>query len=136
MDNAMAQINYLAVVAAAVSAFLIGGLWYSPVLFGKRWMQLTGITAERAAQANQAKVFGVAFIWSLLGAVVFAMFLGPAPALGLAVGAGFSAGLFWVAGSFAINYQFEQKPAGLLLINGGYHTVQYTVFGLILGLWH
>jgi hypothetical protein len=109
MDNAMAQINYLAVIAAAVSAFLAGGLWYSPVLFGKRWMQLTGITEERAAQANQAKVFGVAFVWSLLGAFVFAMFLGPAPAFGFATGAGFAAGLFWVAGSFAINYQFEQK---------------------------
>jgi hypothetical protein len=64
------------------------------------------------------------------------MFLGPAPAFGLAAGAGFAAGLFWVAGSFAINYQFEQKPAALLLINGGYHTVQYTIFGVILGLWH
>lgn len=136
MENAMAQINYLAVVAAAVSAFIVGGLWYSPVLFGKRWMQLTGITEERAAQANPAKTFGVAFVWSLLGALVFAMFLGPAPAFGFASGAGFSAGLFWVAGSFAINYQFEQKPAGLLLINGGYHTVQYTLFGAILGLWH
>lgn len=136
MDNAMAQINYLAVVAAAVSAFLLGGLWYSPVLFGKRWMDLTGITAERAAQASQAKVFGVAFLWSLLGAFVFAMFLGPAPAFGFATAAGLSAGLFWVAGSFAINYQFEQKPTTLLLINGGYHTLQYTLFGAILGLWH
>jgi hypothetical protein len=136
MDNAMAQINYLAVVAAAVSAFIVGGLWYSPVLFGKRWMQLTGMTEERVAQANPAKTFGVAFVWSLLGALVFAMFLGPAPAFGFATGAGFAAGLFWVAGSFAINYQFEQKPARLLLVNGGYHTVQYTLFGAILGLWH
>lgn len=136
MENAMAQVNYLAVLAAAVSAFLLGGLWYSPLLFGKRWMQLTGITAERAAEANQAKVFGISFVWALLGALVFAMFLGPAPAPGFATAAGFSAGLFWVAGSFAINYQFEQKPAGLLLINGGYNTVQYTLFGVILGLWH
>ena len=136
MENAMGQINYLAVITAAVSAFLLGGLWYSPALFGKRWMALCGMTEERAAQANQAKVFGVAFAWSLLGALVFAMFLGPAPAFGFATGAGFAAGLFWVAGSFAINYQFEQRPLGLLVINGGYHTVQYTLFGAILGLWH
>ncbi len=136
MESVMGQVNYLAVLAAAVSAFLLGGLWYSPVLFGKAWMRLTGITEERAAQANQAKVFGIAFIWSLLGALVFAMFIGPTPAFGSATAAGFAAGLFWVAGSFAINYQFEQKPFGLLLINGGYHTVQYTLFGAILGLWH
>lgn len=136
MESVMGQVNYLAVLAAAVSAFLLGGLWYSPVLFGKTWMRLSGITEERAAQANQGKVFGVAFVWSLLGALVFAMFLGPAPAFGFAAAAGFAAGLFWVAGSFAINYQFEQKPFGLLMINGGYHTVQYTLFGAVLGLWH
>lgn len=135
MENAMGSINHLAVIAAAVSAFLLGGLWYS-VLFGKAWMSATGMTEERAAQANQAKLFGIAFIWSLLGAYVFAMFLGPEPAFAFATGVGFLAGLFWVAGSFAISYQFEQRPARLLLINGGYHTLQYTLYGAILGLWH
>jgi len=135
MENAMGQLNWLAVIAAAVSAFLLGGLWYS-VLFGEAWMAASGVTRERAQEANQAKVFGIAFIWSLLGASVFAMFLGPAPAFGFATAAGFAAGLFWVAGSFAINYQFEQRPARLLMINGGYHTLQYTLYGAILGLWH
>ena len=46
------------------------------------------------------------------------------------------AGLFWITGSYGINYQFEQRPLSLLLINGGYHTAQYTLYGLILGLWH
>lgn len=132
----MIDINYLAVVAAAVSAFALGGLWYSPLLFGNGWMAAAGITSEQAQQANMAKVFGISFVWSLLGAFVFAMFLGPAPSLPLGVGAGFAAGLFWVAGSFAINYQFEQRPLKLLLINGGYHTAQYTLYGLVLGLWH
>ena len=135
MENAMGQINYLAVVAAAVSAFLLGGLWYS-LLFGKAWMAASGMTEERAAEASQVRVFGIAFVWSLLGAYVFAMFLGPAPVFGFATAAGFAAGLFWVAGSFAISYQFEQRPAKLLLINGGYHTLQYTLYGAILGLWH
>ena len=67
---------------------------------------------------------------------VFAMFLGPAPALGLAVGAGFAAGLGWVATSYGITYLFEHRSLKLFLINGGYHTVQFTLIGLILGLWH
>ena len=49
---------------------------------------------------------------------------------------GFCAGLCWVAASFGINYLFERKSFGLFLVNGGYHTVQFTLFGLILGLWH
>ncbi len=132
----MIDINYFAVAAAAVSAFVLGGIWYSKPVFGKAWMAASGVTEEKAQQAHPGKVFGIAFVWSLLGAYVFAMFLGPAPALGFASAAGFAAGLFWVAGSFAINYQFEQRPLSLLLINGGYHTVQYTLYGAVLGLWH
>jgi hypothetical protein len=128
-------INYLAVIVAAVAAFALGGLWYSPVLFGKTWMAASGVTEERASQINMTKVFGVSFIWALMGAFVFAMFLGPAPSFAFASGAGFAAGLFWVAGSFAINYQFEQRPPKLLLVNGGYHTAQYTLYGAIFGLW-
>lgn len=131
----MGQINWLAVIAAAVSAFLLGGLWYS-VLFARPWMAASGVSEESAAAANQGKVFGIAFIWSLLGALVFALFLGPEPEPVFATAVGFAAGLFWVAGSFGINYQFEQRPARLLLINGGYHTLQYTLYGAILGLWH
>ena len=35
-------VNYLAVLAAAVVIFILGGLWYSPVLFVKRWLTLQG----------------------------------------------------------------------------------------------
>ena len=73
---------------------------------------------------------------SLISAAVFAMFLGPAPGLGLAVGAGFAAGLCWVAASLGINYLFERKSLALFLVNGGFHTIQFTVIGLVLGLWH
>lgn len=135
MENAMGQINYLAVLAAAVSAFVLGGLWYGP-LFGKAWMHASGATPEGMQKGHGPKVFLVSFIWALLGACFFAMFLGPAPALAFATAVGFGTGLIWIAGSFAINYQFEQKSTKLLLVNGGYHTVQYTLYGLILGLWH
>ena len=36
------EVNYLAVLAAAASAFVLGGLWYSPALFAKKWMAYTG----------------------------------------------------------------------------------------------
>lgn len=135
MENAMGQINYLAVLAAALSAFLLGGLWYGP-LFGKAWMSASGVTPGSAQSGNAARVYIVSFVWALLGAWFFAMFLGAAPALAFATAIGFGTGLIWIAGSFAINYQFEGKSPKLLLVNGGYHTVQYTLYGLILGLWH
>lgn len=130
------EINYLAAVLAAISAFILGGLWYSPALFGNAWLKATGLSAEELAKGNPAVVYGVSFVLALIAALVFALFLGPAPALGFAIGAGASAGLCWVGASFGINYMFERKPIGLLLINAGYHTAQFTLYGLILGLWH
>ena len=80
-----------------------------------------------------AMIFGGAFVLSLIAAYVFGMFLGQSMPLAGAVGAGFAAGLCWVGASFGINYLFERRPLGLWLINAGYHTLQFTLFGLILG---
>lgn len=131
----MDGINFWAVLVAAVSSFVLGGLWYSPVLFGKAWQRLTGLSDEALAKGNMALIFGGAFVLSLVASVVFAMFLGPRPSLALGVGAGFSAGLCWVAASFGINYLFERKSLALFAINGGYHTLQFTLIGLVLALW-
>ncbi len=50
--------------------------------------------------------------------------------------AGALVGFGFVAASFGINYQFAQRSFKLWLIDGGYHTVQFLLFGVILGLWH
>ncbi len=128
------DINILAVTAAAFSVFVLGGLWYSPMLLGKKWQALAGLSDEDLQAANPAVKFGLAFMLAFVAAYIFAVFLGPEPALSFASGAGFAAGLGWVATSFGINYLFENKSMGLFLINGGYHTAQFTLIGAILGL--
>ena len=130
----MESINYWAVLVAAASAFLLGGIWYGP-LFKHVWCREAGVDPDKP-NGHPAKVFGGAFALSLIAAAVFAMFLGPKPALGFAVGAGFAAGLAWVAASFGINYLFAGRSLKLWLIDGGYHTFQFALYGLILGLWH
>ncbi len=132
----MGNISLLAVGIAAVSAFLLGGLWYAPFLFGKVWQVEAKLSDENLKARNVGRMFGGAFVLSLVAAYVFGMFLGPKPGLGFAVGAGFAAGLAWVATSFGINYLFECRSLKLLLINGGYHTVQFTLYGLVFGLIH
>jgi hypothetical protein len=127
------EVNWIAVGAAAVSAFLLGGLWYSPVLFGKAWQRLNGLSDEALAGRSMAAVFGGAFVLSLVAAFVFAMFLGPHPGVKFGASAGFGAGLAWVAASYGITYLFEARPFRLWLINGGYHTLQFTLYGAIIG---
>lgn len=132
----MDGINWVAVLAAAVSGFVLGGLWYSPLLFGKPWQRLAGLSDEALKAGNPALIFGGSFVLALVASAMFALFLGPKPGLGFAVGAGASAGLCWVAASFGINGLFQRTPLGLVLINGGYHTVQFTLIGAMLGLIH
>jgi hypothetical protein len=130
----MPEVNLVAVLVCGVASLLLGGLWYSPVLFGRIWQRSAGLSDEQAQSGNMAVIFGLTFLLSVIAAYVFGMFLGKSLPLAGAVGAGLAAGLCWVAASFGINYLFERRPLSLWLVNGGYHTVQFTAFGLILGL--
>jgi hypothetical protein len=130
------SMNVWAVLAAGVTSMVLGAVWYSPALFARAWMRESGMTEEKARAASPVKTLGAAFVLALIASAVFAAFLGPSPAPAFATAAGFAAGLCWVAGSFGINYLFEQRSMKLFLINGGYHTLQYTLIGLVLGLWH
>jgi hypothetical protein len=132
----MMGINVWAVIAAAVAAFLIGGLWYSPVLFAKSWQKEVGLSDETLENGNMALIFGVGFLLALLAAFVFAMFLGPKPALPFATGAGFGAGFAWVSAGLGIIYLFERRSLKLFLINAGYLTLAFTAIGAVLGAWH
>ena len=78
------ELDYLAVLVAAVVGFGVGALWYSPVLFIKAWQDETGITDEMARQANPARTFGISFVIALVGAAAMDMFLDPASMASLA----------------------------------------------------
>jgi hypothetical protein len=132
----MPEINWLAAIVAGIVGFFVGGLWYSPVMFGKIWMAETGIDPAKPGGYPPAIAFGLGAVISIIGAIVFAFFLGTKPDLRFAVTVGALTGFVWVGGSFAINGFFERKSAKLITINALYHTVQFTLFGLILGLWH
>jgi len=130
----MPEVNYLAVLLAALSAFVLGGLWYS-AFFAKPWMRLTGQSEETLKSGNPALIFGGTFLLNLIAAFVLAMFLGPMP-LKFATLAGLSVGLCWVATSLGVNYLFERRPLGLWLVNGGYVTLQFTIMGAIIGAFN
>ena len=129
----MPEVNWIAVVLCGVSSLVLGGVWYSPMLFARPWQHAAGLSDEQAKSGNMAVIFGLTFVLSLIAAAVFALFLGKGMSLGAATAAGFSAGLCWIGASFGINYLFERKSLNLWLINAGYHTLQFTLFGLILG---
>ena len=135
MQNAFQNLNWLAIVVAAVSAFVLGGLWYSPLMFVKRWMKETGITEESTKKTNMLKVFGLAFILSLMASFFLAMFIGARAGIGFGALAGFMAGLGWVFTFMGISYLFESRTFAHFLINSMYSVVSLTIMGAIIGVW-
>jgi len=132
----LSQINFLAVFVAALASFAIGGLWYSPVLFGNIWMKEAGISEEKAKKSNMIKTFGLSFLLSLIICFNLAAFLGPESDFVWGMTAGALAGIGWVATSLGILYLFEGRSLKLFLINGGYCAVNFIIAGGIIGAWH
>jgi len=128
-------INYLAVLVAALSSFVIGFLWYAPFTFGNVWMKEVGLTEEKISQTSMFKTFALTFLLSLVICFNLAAFLGNDSSLAQGMMYGGLAGIGWVAASIGILYLFERKSFRLFLINGGYNAVTYIVAGGIIGAW-
>jgi Protein of unknown function (DUF1761) len=131
----MSGVNIWAVLVAAVSSFALGGLWYSPALFGKLWNREAGRGEHPQKMPHPGRVFGIAFVFSLIAACAFAYFLGPDPELNEALPEGLLVGVAFVGASFGINYQFADRSFLMWAIDAGYHTLQFVLFALVLALW-
>lgn len=129
----MPDVNLLAVVLAALSSFLLGGLWYSPALFGVAWNKAEGRDPSKEGR-HPAMVFGLSFVLALVAAYVVAVWLGRGVALGTAVKSTAIAGVGLVAAFYGINYLFAGRSLRLWLIDAGYHVVQLVLYGLVIAL--
>ena len=129
-------INFFAVFVAALSTFLLGGLWYSPMLFGKAWMRANNFSDDDLQKFSKARMFGWSFVFSLVMALNLAMFLaGPDTNVNWGMAAGGLAGFGWGAMAIAIVGVFENKSWAYILINGGYMTLAFVIMGAIIGAW-
>ena len=137
-------VNYLAVLVAGILIFALGGLWYSPVLFMKRWIALQGRTEEQmraqAASANMPVMYLSAFITALITAWVLALVLAhfdSSITLTWAYGALFGF-LFWFGFAATTSYAtalFSGKPKQLWLIDSSYNLASFVIAGVILAVW-
>jgi hypothetical protein len=130
----MQNINFLAVLTAAFSSFFLGGLWYSPMLFGAAWQRAAG-DGRKLGEGHPLKVFGLSFIFALVAALAYSILVPSASSAVAALSQGVLVGAGMVAACFGINYQFANRNTTMWLIDGGYHTVQFAIYGLIIGLW-
>ena len=64
------QMNWLAMLVAAIVPLAVGALWYSPLLFANAWMKSTGLTEDALKKGNMALIFGLTFFFSFLLALI------------------------------------------------------------------
>jgi hypothetical protein len=64
------EFNFLAVLVAALSSFVVGFIWYNPKVFGTIWMKEAGFTQEQSEKGNMLKIFGLTFVYSLMLAFI------------------------------------------------------------------
>jgi hypothetical protein len=135
LQTALSNINWLSVIVATIAAFILGSLWYSPVLFGKVWQKELGLSDEKIKNANMAVIFGTSFVLEFIAALVLEMFLGPDANVVTGIISGALVGIAWIATAIGTNYLFARKSFRLFLIDSGYFVVFFIVMGGILGAW-
>lgn len=64
------EMNFYAVLVAALTTLVVGSIWYSPVLFGNAWMKETGLTEEELKKGSMLKIFGLTFVFSVMFAMI------------------------------------------------------------------
>ena len=127
------DVNWIAVIAAAAMGFVVGGIWYGPVM-GKKWMGAVGLTEEEVAEGNMPAIFGGAFGFSLLASWTLAhTFATYAAELSFEVKVltAFGIALGFIVPAIGTNYLFSQKTKSLFFIDASYWLIFYTVMGTV-----
>jgi hypothetical protein len=134
------KINYAAVFVSALMYWVLGGIWYSPLLFGGKFIEIMRWSPEQIAriQAEGAGAqLALAFFGSLITAYVLAHIVRYTSGESATEGA--KTGLWlWLGFIVTTNLNtvfFEFRPVGLYLINIGYHLVAFLAMGALLAAW-
>src|SRR3989344_3245161 len=129
------EINYLAVLVAAVINMVVGAIWYSPVLFAKDWSKLTGRKANEMGDGSTRYV--ITFAGALLQAYILTHFVSYSGAVTAVEGAmtGFWLWLGFVAITQGVNTVFAGTRKKLLAINTGYFLAVMLINGALLAVW-
>lgn len=137
-----ATIDWVAVIAAAIAAFAAGMVWYSPAMFGKKWMKMNGVTEKEAAkykEKNKDQMMGM-MITTVVVSAITAFVLANLLVL-LNITTLFSAVqlAFWLwigfqATSAYLLVLYEKKSMDWWIISAGYNLVGLLVSAIVLML--
>jgi Protein of unknown function (DUF1761) len=139
MGNLFDYINWIAVIVAALAYFVLGALWYSKILFAKRWIADLKIDVnDPNAKKGVGLMFGGSLVLMFVQCVALAILAGKIEDLsgwmsGVKLGA--LTGCCFCAAAVGVNYLYEKKPLSLFFINAGYAITGNIIAGVIICCW-
>lgn len=107
------QINYMLILIATSIQFILGALWYSPLIFGTWWMQIMEVTNHpkeelQRAQREMAPFYGLQFLLTVVSTFVLAMFLASLPV---------ESNIYGIAGFIWIGFIVPTQIGGVIWAN-------------------
>lgn len=158
------EMNLLILAAAAVSALVVGAIWYHPKVFGTAWMKASGMTEEKIKGSNMARIFILTLLFAFFIAFILqSLVIHQSGAMSIiemdldnakpsyhafmedygtafrtfkhGMLHGFFAGLFFALPVIGTNALYERKGWNYIFINGGYWIVTLTIMGGIICEW-
>ncbi len=126
-----AGINYLAVLGAAVAAFMFGAAWYGGL--SKQWMAAVGLTEP---PKPNPMIYGLTFVCQLVIAWVLAGIMGHLSQISVSGGvtSAFFVWLGFVATTLIVNHRFQDASWSLTIIDGGHWLGVLMIMGIVIGL--
>lgn len=129
-------VNWLAIAVSVIANFVIGGIWYSPLLFVKPWLKMSGVD-KQVFDAGLPK----ALLGDLFSAIAIALVLNQvmrwSDVIGLGSGLLVSV-LIWVGFVVSVlitQVTYERRPFAFFAISAGYRFVTLMAMGVILSVW-
>lgn len=133
------SIHWLPALVAAVLAFVLGALWYSPALFGKAWVAANRLTDEQIARmrSGAARSYGVSFVCFLVMAVAMAALVARVQPVGVLGGIKLGAlvGIGFAAMVSLTTNMYSDKPIAAWAIDAGYQVTYLILMGVVLTVW-
>ena len=138
--DVLSELNWLAVLVAAVAYFVLGALWYAPPIFGKVWAAAGGFDLPEPGSRPSAAIYLTPLVGSVLSAIALGMIakasdtdtFSEGAVLGIVVAIGFALSISFVTAQFE-----SQKPKPMVwgAVNGGYHVVGNLLAAIIIASW-
>ncbi len=131
----LVNINNTAVLVAAIVSMVIGGLWYSPLLFGNLWMKLNKVSMGK--KKSMGKIYLAQFITLWVMIYVLAHYVAYANATTVSEGilAGFWAWLGFIATMSFGAVLWQGKSFKAWLLDNAHNLLVLAISGAIIAVW-